>query len=184
MAYNNTHFTLISWFSLICILIMSIWPGNVIYGLCSMIIEHFCVNPTIILPHKEGNERILWNHGVHFYSLIGKICHFWVRNAWFLLKHFFQHLRFQISKTGSIGWQVRMMWRLIVCRFEGHTKWRINKCEYMLLKWQDCEADTPWYTPPNPRVLSKGACRLVLGCSVPWEYLPLTLYSFLTFSFL
>ena len=60
-----------------------------IYGLFSMIIEHFCVNPTTILPHKGGNEKILWDQGINFYSLIGQICHFGVKNAWVFAQAFF-----------------------------------------------------------------------------------------------
>ena len=54
-----------------------------------MIIENFWVNSTTILPHKGGNENILWDKAVNFYSLIGQICHFGVKNAWVFAQAFF-----------------------------------------------------------------------------------------------
>ena len=68
MAY---HSTLISWFSLICILILCVWPGKddlwVVYD--QIILEYFCVNPTIIFTKKKENRE--------FYRIKEYICMLW-----------------------------------------------------------------------------------------------------------
>mgnify|MGYP001794277459 CR=1 FL=1 len=69
-----------------------------------MRIEHFCVSPTIVLPQKGGNERILSDLGVKFYSLIGHICQFLgLKCLGFCSSIPSSIFRFQISKTGFRG---------------------------------------------------------------------------------
>ena len=68
MAY---HFTLISWFSLKCILILGVWPGKddlwVVYD--QIILEYFCVNPTTIFTKKKEIRE--------FYRINEYICMLW-----------------------------------------------------------------------------------------------------------
>ena len=52
-----------------------------------MIIEHFCLNPTIILlPEQRGNERLSKDQRM---SEGDKLATFWVKNHWVFVQAFF-----------------------------------------------------------------------------------------------
>ena len=57
-----------------------------------MIIEHFCVNPTIILlPEQRGNERLSKDQRMSALELLDrdKLATFWVKNHWVFVQAFF-----------------------------------------------------------------------------------------------
>ena len=70
-----------------------------------MILEYFCVNPTIIFTkNKEMREFI--GPRRNFLRLIGQIVTFWVNSAWCLLKSLFSSTEISDKQTWFGDWQV------------------------------------------------------------------------------